>query len=390
MPGVLEKDSPCADLARLAAGTFLAPLSFAFATNGVLFKPGKVEVQIWDDAADGGSARLFPAVIEGDPEWVDETELQPAALARLGIFTPIDPETGLPWAPSDSTPRARVVWRLDSGITFERDFEVLESGTGPLLLGATVADLRSLGLPVRVTDVQAVSRLREWTLLFERLARQRFRPALDCRVFKGRNSGTVFLPEPLVGLYHVVPGSYSDPASLSRAAAGTALMTRTADENLAIMARDFRVSATRGEERRNPTIELATDTAVYPLDLSGGFPVITSPGNYFTLPPQFAAGQPYTAFGVWGFVEDESQDTPLVVRTAIAQGTMLSLGYTPRGLGVTGAITGETTDGHSISYAIQTGAISGGLLSLLRNPAIRDALTLYRAPRAIGAISGGL
>ena len=89
--------------------------------------------------------------------------------------------------------------------------------------------------------------------------------------------------------------------------------------------------------------------------------------------------------GLWGFVDPETLLAPEPIRDALLR--CLYLDFVATGAPTFGAIRAETTDGHSVTYAPGATQIPGGMLTLLRDPAIRDLLDLYR--NRICTMSGG-
>lgn len=271
-------------------------------------------------------------------------------------------DTSAFWAPAATYTRCRIEWRYkllstDTDHTLAvRRFEVVAT---------SVAD-RAEQVPILVQDVKdqgeigaASDRLLrdiilEWRDTAERYCRQRFRAVREPRRFRGSGGRILFLPEPLVGVATFRPNS------------------ETLDRDLA----QFLFWATVGEERRNPKVEwgrTATDSIYYP----------HASGN-------FGSGLVNTLSGVWGFVDPETLECPYQIQRALRRGVLLTLSDDDiggRSSVAGGPLSGEMTDGHEVKYAVSSGKSRGGMLSILKDPAIRDVLDQYRAPIAITTTS---
>lgn len=220
---------------------------------------------------------------------------------------------------------------------------------------------------------------RYWRSLIERICRQRFRLVGECRQFQGEGGSTLFLPEPLFWGLVFLPGIASSVTEIAREIGEVEDPGNLFDLYSPI----FNVRGATGPDRRNPAVDIVSNPS------SGNLGPFSRLGPFAS---DWTFGAASTIWGFWGFVEEETQDCPIEIRTAATRGILLSNGYdlSVGGGGAPGPVRRERTDSHEIEWAVQTGSIRGGLLSILKDPAIRDALDLYRGPIGIAAGYGGL
>lgn len=322
-------------------------LELSIQVGGILTDAYEVTFTVYNEDALPGTSVLTGTMTTGAGHF---------ATGRYSVYN-----TGLAalWTPAAAIGRGRVEWlyRLESGGTqyrVDRTFEVLANTVGnryqPVYaLQAEINDLGTLSLTARkLREVQV-----EWTGIIDRYCRQRLRLCAETKVLRGSGSRMMHFGEPLWGL------------SSARRNAGTA------DDALT----DYNVFGARPEDRANSKIVFASTTQTS---------IFTSIDRRYN---DFAGGLNQTFAGLWGFVDPETLEAPTEVRNAAAIGIYLTAGNY-EGLGPVantpgGPVAKEETDQHSTSYAVSSGKSRGGMMAILKNPAVRDALDLYRAPMFI-------
>lgn len=319
--------------------------------NGVLADAYRVECLVYNDTTTMGGAVLLS---DGGGR-INVTSHVVGHFAT-GCYGVIDPATGLAWTPAAAVKRGRVVWYVvqaegDLERVVERPFEVLDTGMAgrPQQVLALVQDVRDAGLSASVTDAKAHAALLLARDMIERYCRQRLRTVRETRRLRGSNSTMLHLPEPLVGLARVV-------------IADTTITTVVDLTTLRVWSAD--------DDRHNPRIEVAMDRIT----------VYTSTGT--TL---FVSYYPQLVTGVWGYVDADTLDTPRIVQDASARLALLLLDKDAAADALQGPVSSRTVDRRTESYT-GLGLARGrtASLSLLRDPAVRDALDLYRAPIMVG------
>lgn len=320
-------------------------LALFVSVDGLLTDAAVVEVQVADVSGPSPSV-VFPAV--GD--WEDVTV---AGRYATGTYAVID--TGVPWTPTEAITLGQVNWRFkvaagDDWTYVRRRFEaVVETVTGgtQYAVPVLIQDAKAAGLPATVSDADAHARVLRTRDLIERVCRQRFRLVRETRRMQGYHYPVLHLPEPLYGLESIVEGI-------------TTLDTTR-----------IKVYGAIGNERRNPRLEIDASAVSY-VEIMGVHDVFS---QYLT--------QAIT--GVWGFVESETFEAPQAIRDVVLTEVLAAYGVAAAGsTGAAGPIQSESTDGHSITYAIAAGRGRSGGLSLLSQES-RDMLMLYRAPIVLKA-----
>jgi hypothetical protein len=324
-------------------------LELSIQVDGILTDAAEVSFTVYNEDSLPGSSVLTGTVTTGAGHFATgRYSVYNVALAAL-------------WTPATAIGRGRVEWlyRLEAGGTqyrVDRSFEVLANTVASryqpvYATQAEINDLGTLALTARkMRDVQV-----EWTGIIDRYCRQRFRLNAETRVLRGSGSRLIHFGEPLWGL------------SSAKRNAGTTDDTLT----------DYNVFGARHEDRFNSKIVFAS----------------TSQSTIFTSIDRrlndFAGGLNQTFTGLWGFVDLETLEAPTEVRHAAAIGIFLTAqnfeGLGPVSNSPGGPIAKEETDQHSTSYAVSSGKSRGGMMAILKNPAVRDALDLYRAPMFIAS-----
>jgi hypothetical protein len=323
------------------------------AINGILADAYKVEIEILD------ASTAFPGTV-----LVAKTDVTTAAKVSTGIYRAVD-AGGSPWIPAATCKRGRCIWSItqaagDEPAEVERSFEVVEASVARRSsLGlALIEDIYDAGMDESTYPREVVhATLGRWRDLIERVCRQRFRPVFESKRIRGQKAIDVLpLSEPLFALSTIMLNGD----------------TVTSDNA------NFFVFGGRLGEQRNPRIELASNPSFYaPSNIAAGF----------------AHGMIQTVAGAWGFVDPDTYDPPEEIRRAAIRGTVLALTSGIAGSSSSGSpggpIKSETTDGHSVEYGVTTSTVRTGLLSLIGDAAIRDALMLYRGPIGIAVTFGG-
>lgn len=284
-----------------------------------------------------------------------------------GCYGAYDSATSAAWKPTATYARARIEWRYKIASTSDetlalRAFEVVATSVGqrPYLVPALIQDVKDYASPAPTqTDKAIREAIIEWRDLIERYCRQGFLPRRQTKILTGSGSYLLQLSEPLFAAIEIKINAGTDARTL-----GT----------------DFTFYGAVGAERHNPRILWKRSSS----SASGSIWSPSSAGS------RFATRMTQSVNGVWGFVEEETLDAPELVRKAVTRGVRLALdAEATGGSGGSpgGPIRREETDGHMIEYAVSSGSSRSGLLSILRDPIIRDALDLYRGP--IQVISPG-
>jgi len=315
-------------------------------TDGVLADATKVEYAVFDASAGYPGNQVLPVA--------GRTEVTTGAgHVATGVYGVYNPTTLAFWAPAATIKRGRVVWYFRRTATaaeevLERAFEVFPAATvrTPSSGLALVQDARDAGVPAARTDAQVFAALLRWRDLIERTCRQRFRPVRETRTLRGKGGALLQLGEPLVGL-----ASWSNGGTTCSLSA-------------------LQVYGHSGADRHNPYLEVAREDAS----------IFTAAAS-----SEFTWGLPQAIAGVWGFV-DPDFEPPLEIREAALRGVYL--GFTDAPVSASGVRKAETTDKHSVTWALDHAPARPGLLALLRDPAIQAACRLYRAPLALGAPGG--
>lgn len=321
-------------------------------SEGIAADAHLVEYVVMDDSAGLPGVQVLPAAGRTDVTATDGR----FATGSYGVWNPL---TAAAWAPADAIARGRVVWYYkmsadDEERVVERPFEVLAQafatrGTTGLALVQDVKDFG--GIAAALTNGVIHTELNIARDVIERVCRQRFRPIVESKRFRGDETDLLHLDEPLVALSTI-----------------TAYDATTPNEMDLSTLRVF----VEGEDRRNPKIEMAREK----------FSIFTP-----TSLSLFAEGVVYAIAGTWGFVEPDTLAAPDLIRRAAVQWVRITLGE--RG-GASRPVAGrrirsESTDRHSIAYGDAPVAASRpALTSILRDPVVADALALYKAPLALG------
>lgn len=319
--------------------------------EGKLANAVKVEYRIFDLSAGFPGVQLLPA---GGGRTEVTTGTGHVATGVYGVY---DPAAVAFWKPLATFKRLRVVWYITrtTGAAeeeLERFAEALDTNEALREVGglALVEDVRDAGAAATVAtkDIHAV--LIRWRDLFERHCRQRFRPVREVRNFRARGGIKLFFPEPLHGLTKWTNGT-------------TVLSNDT-----------LRVWGAEGRDRRNPKVEI----------------VQPEKDNVFVsgTTSKFKSGLRQVVDGVWGFFDPVTFGPPLEITDAIERAALLTLKQAEPVPAVGGVRKREKVDKHEVEYAGGFSVSRPGMMALLKDPAIRDALAMYRAPIGMGTTGG--
>ena len=282
-----------------------------------------------------------------------------AGKIATGVYSATLSGGGL-WTPSATYARAAIEWSytLDSETKkLVRFFEVLtpDGIIKPSLGLCLVQDVKDAG-STETSSSKIWSMGQRWTSLIERTARQRFRPIRETKRFRGQGGTLMLLPEPCFGVSKMEIEDSDVDTSL------------------------FHVYGAAGRERFNPRIELLSEVRnIYRVRISS----------------RFYESHMVELSGVWGFLDVDTQwsagvnylEPPREIIGAAARGAYLSI-YEAGGENAavsSGVIKKETTDGHSVEYAVAQPTATRPVMDILKDPEIADAIKLYRAPIHITA-----
>lgn len=317
--------------------------------EGKLIDAYKVEYEVYDESAGYPGAIIAPGATRQD---VTDTDGHFAT----GCYGVIDLGSGDPWTPDAEISRGRVYWyyTLEAGgpeYVVERIFEVVATSvtkrpTFNLWLIQDLLDhpkIAEIGTP---PDARTTfNLLKVWTQRITLYCGQHFYPKRGVRRFKWRPNAHLFLPVPLFGLTSFLAIDESTPMSLS----------------------ELVVWGATDEERRNPKIEM------YDARPGFGLTVMTT----------------VKVDGVWGFIEEDTLDAPLDMTTEALKVLARALFDAAHNVTSTvepfGPLKREKTDGHEVEYAVVSTVVRSGMMALLKDPALRDALDLYRRPIGVAA-----
>lgn len=218
------------------------------------------------------------------------------------------------------------------------DFELLEGRAHRTLLAYHQGDLP------KTRESEAVLALL-WTREMERLTRQRLTTVYEVLRVPSEAARVLWLPRNLWALDKVL-----DPQ-------GTQI------NNAALEA----FVSESGQHEGNPRLERVLD----------------DPSIYTTVgAAAFYRGLSYRVAGVWGVTRDGDLEPPMELVQACARGMALSVQQVIGSVETlqVGPLASESTDSHAVSWAYTLQAAKAGMLGLLKDPLIRDALRLYTAP----------
>ena len=282
-----------------------------------------------------------------------------AGKIATGVYSAVLSGGGL-YTPSQTYARAAIEWSYTVGGNTKklvRFFEVLTSDgvIKPSLNLCLVQDVKDAG-STETSSAKLWNMGQRWTSLIERTARQRFRPIRETKRFRGQGATLMLLPEPCFGVSKIEIEDSEVSSSL------------------------FHVFGATGRERFNPRIELLSEVRnIYRVRISA----------------RFYESHKVEVSGVWGFVDVDTQwsasvnylEPPREIIQAAARGAYLSI-FEAGGANIAvapGVIKKETTDGHSVEYAVSQPTATRPVMDILKDPEIADAIKLYRAPIHISA-----
>jgi len=222
----------------------------------------------------------------------------------------------------------------------------------------TVAEARAEGIPVPPagpSDVQLQAAINTWSQFIDKACRQWFESRSLTLLVDGNSSDILFLPIPILtitGLY--INGDFTtvlDP-----------------------MYYEVYNGRALPDDRPNPRLKMKHEKR----DIFAG--------TYWEDYPLFSKGQRnQKLIGTFGYLEPDGS-TPLMIKRAVMK--LISKSLMPMYSGFPappvpgGPVAKETTDGHSIEYAIASGA-AGGMLGIVGDPEVAQIITMYRAPLAM-------
>ena len=308
--------------------------------SGVLKDAYEVKYRVFD-----ASASLPGTQIEPVSGWTTVT----TGVGHIGTGRYGVDKAGSPWTPSSTYARAYVEWYYkmsDTGPVF-RVFKFLEVVAASTTLWAGPAiclmqDVRDFDASVTISDKELLKGLRTWLEILERYARVDFIPRYSTVVMSGNGARALHLAKPLFAAGEILANNSSSPLDLANM-----IVTR---------------------DRGNPSLQFnaGDPNDVFNQSFSG----------------QFKPGLHTSITGVWGDLDPNTQGPPEVVKEiAGVQGMAEVVSNTYEA----GPVKMEMTDGHMVTYAVSATQVRSALMALLRTPAIRDALDLYRAPISLGA-----
>ncbi len=272
--------------------------------------------------------------------------------------------SGAAWTPASAYARARITWTFTppdgEETTVAKYFEVVASTVGEKgeFTYTTVAEVKELHPALASFDSRRIrDMIIQWRDHVDNYCAQRFALRYASSKIRGEGGRKLYLKEPLFGLHELYLNSDTEAYSNTY----------------------FRV-LTGDSHRWNPIVEfdMGTITAEY--------------GGLFT--PELKTGEfakNYTQIvkGVWGFVDEATQQAPFGVREAsrIGVGLTIQAHWKDGGkaVGAPGLVRSEETDMHRIDYSVSgKTSIAGPVMSIMRDPAVRDHLNRFRAPINMG------
>lgn len=223
----------------------------------------------------------------------------------------------------------------------------------------TVAEVRAEGVPGdathEVTDARVQAAINLWSQVVERLCRQWFESRALTVLMDGNGADTLWLPVPVISLSALyVNGDFTtvlDPLYY-----------------------EVFNSRTVPDDRKNPKVQLKHEKRdLFEKVLWDEYPIFTKGQRNQKL------------VGNFGFTEPDGT-TPLLIKRAVLKLISKSLSAMYAGWPALppsgGPVSKETTDGHSIEYAISTTA-SSGLMGLTGDPEIVQIIRMYSAPTTV-------
>jgi len=274
---------------------------------------------------------------------------------------------GARWTPAATMSRGVVEWTYqiengDDDIVVRRPFEVLATSAASTAAAVYClqADVAAVGEHFQTS--RAIRQLQlEWVDIVQRHCSQRFVPVFETKRNPGTGTGWYFLSEPLFGVESMLVNGQTDAVTLT----------------------DYEFYGATGQHRWNPKICKISTTAQ---------PSIFVRGSSSSTP--FSSTLKTTISGVWGFVDEETQDTPSAVQRACSIGIALAAkqldDLNPASNIAGGLKVKEETDQHTIEWGMSSGKSRPGGMAILRDPAIREVLDLYRRPIRILSSGRGL
>lgn len=229
----------------------------------------------------------------------------------------------------------------------------------------TIADVRAQGLTdtAKYPDATVQAAIDLSSQYIDRTTRQWFESRALTVLMDGQDSARLFLPVPVITVTELYVNN--------RFAASEVLP-----------ATDYVVYNGRAlpDDRKNPKIQLITARqSIYQV------PNLTAGGRTFMKGPRNQK-----IVGTWGYTESDGT-TPLLIKRACMKMTLrfadkLAEGGSGTGgtSGSSGAIIGESTDGHFIQYAMPSAiGVSGGTYGISKDPEVEIILQMFRAPLAL-------
>lgn len=359
----------------LARGQVNTPaiLNWFTTVNGILTDMFAVEFQIWDIAAGLPGTQIFP---ETGGEWASVTDN--AGHYSVGHYWAYDADEEAGWTPgvAETLGTHRAVWRWKATVASPwqssvEDFEVLtESAGGSTDTYISLADIRTEGLDsTKFPDSTVLASIALWQEVLDRCCRQWFNARSLTIVADGNDSDTLHFGVPIISIDYVKMNGRTDELD-------TSLYRVYSDRNFAV-------------DRGNPCIKLigpdyARDIYLEPCVL----------GRL-----KFRKGrQNQEIKGIFGFVESDGS-TPKLIKRAL---TKLVIEKLTRPLypssetpispspSILGAVLGEKTDGHAITYNPPAGGFERrrvGLSGITQDLEILDTIRLYKAPLGLATPS---
>lgn len=344
-------------------------LNWFITVNGVLTDAHDVGFRIFDITAGLPGTQIFP-VTPGTYEPVASG----AGHFSVGSYYAYDNAAIKGWTPSLTEPvgthRVEWRWKISAGAPYQaspEDFEVLvQSGGSSVDTYISIADVRAEGITVAMaSDAKVLSYIETWQAFIDRACRQWFIPKTMILSVDGTDSDALHFGVPIISIDYLKLNS-----------SPTALETWL-----------YKVySACRyPDDRSNPRIKLVGDDE---LD------IYTAPLNFSRL--KFRKGRKNQEIkGTFGYVE-ENGSVPKLIQRALLKLVIEKLTKpiyvadpsttpTPPPM-ISGIVTQETTDGHSLSYEPAGGSTAErrtGLSGITSDPEILDIIKLYRAPIGI-------
>ena len=346
-------------------------LNWFLTVNGVLTDGYDVGFRIFDITGGLPGTQIFP-VTPGAYEPVASN----AGHFSVGSYYAWDHLTALGFTPSLTEPvgthRIEWRWKISAGAPYQaspEDFEVLvQSGGSSVDTYISIADVRAEGITsAMASDAKVLSYIETWQAFIERACRQWFIPKTMILAVDGTDSDALHFGVPIISIAY--------------------LRINNSATDLETWLYKVYSSCRYPDDRSNPRIKLVGDDE---LD------IYSAPMCYGRL--KFRKGrQNQVIKGIFGYVE-ENGSVPKMIQRALLKLVIEKLTKpiyvadpsatpTPPPM-ISGIVTQETTDGHSLTYAPAGGNTADrrtGLSGITSDPEILDIIKLYRAPIGIAS-----